>query len=723
MTSRVTNNPAEVGRNKDSGRSGDCDLGTVALRLSKRSTEQAEISATDVRLKLARLEDRAGINGAIELGNRSQATLGHLPFEAYDDAAARGCLLLAVDPDERVVAYALFGLGPRWVRLTHLTVAPELRKHGVARSLLDWISATHEHRAGILVWCRHDYGLAPMWSKLGFTRGAEKRGRGRRPTTLVSWWRDHGQPKLFQTAPQEVAVRASMDFNVVRDLADARRRDRTESLALLNDQFVDRLELLRTPMLDVEIDEVRDTPLRVECTNQASLLTTCRPDSAVADAVESELFIAVGSTNAGLVGSKQGQRDVRYIAEAIAAGLNVFVSRDLDLTNALRPAAAARGLQILRPAEVIVRLDELTRAEAYRPASVQSTAFSRRLLRAGEEGKLAVLVARHDGEREAEFRGRTRELTAAGFERLAILDPEGQIVGGVLKRIDDRVLDVELLRVAEGPFAATLVRQLLFALRTEAVASSSRLIRIRDPHMPQAITAALAEDGFVPSDGSYTAYVIDECGSAGAVSDAANKAAREANLVSPPRFGAGLPALTAAYIERAWWPAKVSDSLLPSYIIPIRQEFSRELLGVPLGLFARPPELGLSLEQVYYRSPRGPRVVAPARLLWYMSGSERRGVEAPAIVATSVLEEVIVGEPSDLHERFQHLGVWRLDQVRAASRDGLAQMLRFSRTFQFVRPVLAGDVRRLVGHLPQGPTKITSDVYERLYAAGRSRDE
>jgi hypothetical protein len=354
---------------------------------------------------------------------------------------------------------------------------------------------------------------------------------------------------------------------------------------------------------------------------------------------------------------------------------------------------------------------------------VQATAFSRRLLRAGEEGKLAVLVARHEGERESAFRARTRELTASGFDRLAILSPEGQIVGGVLKRIDDQALDVQLLRVAEGQFAATLVRQLLFALRTEAVASSARLIRVHDPHMPEAITAALAEDGFVPSGDRYTAYVIDVFGSAGAVSDAANAAARAANLVSPPRLGASLPALTAAYVEHAWWPAKVSDSLLPNYIIPIRQEFSRELLGVPLGLFARPPELGLSLEQVYYRSPRGPRVSAPARLLWYMSGSGKRGVEAPAIVATSILEEVMVGEPSELHERFQHLGVWTLEQVRAASREGLAQLLRFSRTFQFARPVVAGNVRRLVGRVPQGPTKVTSEVYQRVYAAGRIRGE
>jgi GNAT superfamily N-acetyltransferase len=90
-----------------------------------------------VRLELARLGDRKAIEGAIALGNRATGTLGYLPYEAYDDAASRSGLLVALDPDRQVVGYALFGLTPRFVRLTHLTVHDAVRRQGVATALVE----------------------------------------------------------------------------------------------------------------------------------------------------------------------------------------------------------------------------------------------------------------------------------------------------------------------------------------------------------------------------------------------------------------------------------------------------------------------------------------------------------------------------------------------------------------------------------------------------------
>src|SRR5262245_53121061 len=95
-----------------------------------------------VQLALAGPADEAGIRAAIELGNAARATLGHMPFAAYRDAAAKGTLLLAHD-DDQVVGYALFGLTRNRVRLTHLCVSLACRRHGVARRLVEWISDRH----------------------------------------------------------------------------------------------------------------------------------------------------------------------------------------------------------------------------------------------------------------------------------------------------------------------------------------------------------------------------------------------------------------------------------------------------------------------------------------------------------------------------------------------------------------------------------------------------
>jgi GNAT superfamily N-acetyltransferase len=193
MTRAVTDNRAQE-RSNSSSEGGIRPSAT-------RSDEDDEVPAESLRsgpfrLELASLSDQETIAGAIALGDRAAATLGYLPFEAYDDAASRNGLLVALDPDRHVVGYALFSLTPRFVRLSHLTVDHSVRGQGIGRALVDRIAADHSERQGILAWCRHDYGLGPMWLALGFERRGEKRGRGAKSTILVGWWRDLGQPRL-----------------------------------------------------------------------------------------------------------------------------------------------------------------------------------------------------------------------------------------------------------------------------------------------------------------------------------------------------------------------------------------------------------------------------------------------------------------------------------------------------------------------------------------------
>jgi hypothetical protein len=151
--------------------------------------------------------------------------------------------------------------------------------------------------------------------------------------------------------------------------------------------------------------------------------------------------------------------------------------------------------------------------------------------------------------------------------------------------------------------------------------------------------------------------------------------------------------LAAAEVERTLWPAKLVDSQLPSFLVPIQPAWSAELFGVPTMILRRPTELGLSREHVYYRSARPTPLAAPARLLWYLSG---RSPEGPAVIACSLLEQLVVDTPEALHQRFHHLGVWRLRHIKdAASGTGRAQALRFADTELLPHPIRLPHLRRL----------------------------
>jgi len=88
------------------------------------SAGQRGAASATIRVGPALPSDEEGIEAAIRLGNQSRATLGHMPWAAYRDAAGKGTLLLA-HADDAVVGYALYGLTRARVRLTHLCVAPD----------------------------------------------------------------------------------------------------------------------------------------------------------------------------------------------------------------------------------------------------------------------------------------------------------------------------------------------------------------------------------------------------------------------------------------------------------------------------------------------------------------------------------------------------------------------------------------------------------------------
>src|SRR6266545_2555184 len=604
--------------------------------------DAAAAASPTVRLALAAAGDEAGITAAIELGNQARATLGHMPYAAYREAAASHTLLLAYE-GEQVVGYALYGLTRPRVRLTHLCVDPAWRRRGVARLLVGWISERHADFPGILVKCREDYRLGEMWIRLGFTQISERPGRSRAGHVLISWWRDHHHPNLFTRDDDGELVKAGIDLNILRDLAEPGRPDADESRALIADQIADRLELVRTAALDGEINRIAG-PLRARCIARAQRLTSLRADPARVAQVSAALLAPAQTTDPEYPHNEQDRFDLAHIAEAIATGLNVFVTRDEHLARILGPAAEQdHGLRILRPAAVVVHLDELARAEAYRPA--------------------------------------------------ALLD--------------------------------TLARQVLFQLRLQAREADATIIRITDRYPSAAARLAAVNDGFHQAGDQCYVFVVDECGPAAQVEHRVTVAARQAGVPEPAPLRSDMPAVAAAELERIWWPAKITDSGLPTYMIPIQQAFSVDLLGVPHA-FVRHDALGLAREHVYYRSPKGLRLQAPARLLWYISGSGPGVAYQPGVVACSQLDSVVTGTPEELHSRYRHLGVWDLGKIMQASRDGQVQALRFTNTEPLAHIPLP-RLRRIAaahGHLarhPQGPLRVSAELFAALYQEGRPR--
>ncbi|MGW4806231.1 GNAT family N-acetyltransferase [Kitasatospora sp. NPDC004272] len=669
------------------------------------------------------------IEAAIALGNRYTKTLGLLTPPVYQNAADEGGLLIAVDGDE-VIGYALCGLPKRspHVRLTHLCVAEERRGEGVARLLVETIRTRYSQRLGIKVKCRRDYGLTEMWTSLGFVPRGEVRGRSKNGDDLDGWWLDHSHPDLF-TDVESDALTIVVDHGVFADLRGLTPSPGAlESEALEAGWLADLVELAFTPQLFRDVREIADAAERKHQRAALSGLRQITPASEPVAARSRELLEAARGAGVDLSAGSELERCVRYVAETSCAGLQVLVTRDPLLTGLADVAWDIAGVRVVHPSVVTLHVDELHQAQVYRPADLMGTEFRVGEVPPGTEGELVAFFDQSSSDNGSVFARRLRALAedAVVWRRELLRDGDGRPVALYAWAMDGRTLTVPLLRTASHRLEQTLARQLLFGLKRLGRERGARAVHISDEFISPVAKAAAGSDGFFEHQGGQAALLVDVIGTADAVTKSAAEAARALGR-NATVLQAGLSAEVTGAVERAWWPAKVTDSLMPSFMAPIKPRWSTELFNVPAMLLPRSSELGISREHVYYRSPGHRNESVPGRLLWYVSEG-LPGQDGQMVIGCSRLDEVVIDTADTLFARFEHLGVYGRAEVREIAHEGSgrAMALRFSDTEIFPKPVTLRQLKSFAGDLGLplsliSLTKIDNRLFQAIYEEGHRR--
>ncbi|MFI1481917.1 GNAT family N-acetyltransferase [Streptomyces sp. NPDC020747] len=682
----------------------------AAIRISPVSPQNTELLAS-----------------IVALGDRFRSKLGFLPPAVYEQAAGGDTLLAAVAGSD-LVGYALYGLPGQRIRLTHLCVDPGRQRGGVARLLVDEITRRHQDRLGIILRCRKDYGYEQMWTRLGFEPRDEVDGRGKNPKPLVVWWRDHGHADLLTDLESTALLTVAMDCNVFADLhASNNRTGSQETQALGAEWLTGLVDLVVMPELVAEINQIPQQTERRSQLRVSSTYKRPRPDRQLADQLVPKLITAAKEKLGITLPAKPNDlSDLRYVAEAGAAGVPYVVTRDDDFLRLSEVAQAVCNVRILRPSDVVLHLDELRRAQLYQPGRLLGTSYTTRAVAAGREQEQLIFLNKPGGERLNTFRARLRELAAqpGRWDRQQIVDDHGQLFATYCHGQGEEQLQVPLLRVVDGhALSETIARQILFLLRQHCRAVGAQALRLTDPHLPSTVRAAAQEDGFQPLGDDLIAFVLDKVTDTKAVDEHAAALAGQLGL-ELPRLQAPLPAAAASAVERAWWPLKITDAELPTFLVPIKPKYAYDLFGVPEGLLARNDELGLSREHVYYRAARSSGEKVPSRILWYASADPT--LTLSSVIACSRFDATVVDDISELHQRFQHLGVWNLaDVLKHCEGHDQARAIRFSDTEIFSNFVPYKRLKQLARRQShtlnvQSVFKISSALFQAIYEEGRS---
>ncbi|MFM7367289.1 MAG: N-acetyltransferase, partial [Sphaerospermopsis kisseleviana] len=132
--------------------------------------------------------------------------------------------------------------------------------------------------------------------------------------------------------------------------------------------------------------------------------------------------------------------------------------------------------------------------------------------------------------------------------------------------------------------------------------------------------------------------------------------------------------------------------------------------------------LAFNREGVYYKAVTHRKLLnAPGRILWYVS-QDKSYCGVSSIKACSFIDEVVIGKPKELYQRFQRLGVYKLDDIMKISKDknGDIMAIRFSNTELLKYPIPLQKVQEVLDNkttLPS-PLKIENYHFLQLYRLG-----
>ena len=199
----------------------------------------------------------ADLSAVDKLMKRYSRTLGFLPREAlkrYLKNEKGGVLGAKIDGGQ-LVGYLLYTTNRNHFRITHLCVAEECQRKGIARQLIDNLKESATTQTAIKLNCRRDFPADNLWPKLGFKALGEKPSRSENGHSLTIWQlalAPDTQLQIFQAKTSADALDIIIDAQIFFDFDEPDIDKTMPSKALLEDFLVDSLELWITDELLTE---------------------------------------------------------------------------------------------------------------------------------------------------------------------------------------------------------------------------------------------------------------------------------------------------------------------------------------------------------------------------------------------------------------------------------------------------------------------------------------
>lgn len=699
----------------------------------------------DNSIKIESIDDKSPyLSAVIDLWKPHRATLGLFPRDAFVERAAKRQILVAINAEGESIGYLLYRNSYDRITIVHLCISPSYRKNGISDLLVNELKKiTVEKYRGIGLSCRIDYKLQLMWSRLGFVYKYEKPGKNKAGKPLGFWWLDHGHTNLLSSLPiQELESKLCviLDIGIYSNLCQDDETENDYTKLLLSDWLEAELELCITDEIFNYISLISDDKARKSQTELANKRFTCLPcQNHNLDSVKEEVQKIISTKKIFIEDIK-----IRHLARAITSDSHVFISNSDNLLAIVDEVYEKFKLSILTPHQLINQLDELRNKPDYQPVRLAGSSLKKVRVQRGQEELLTqYFVSNDQKENTSKFRQYLRRFISDTdkFESYVVSNKEQlPIALFVYGKIKNNELEIPLLRVSKNPLAATLARHIIFKAILFSANEGKHFTRITDPYLEEIVINAIQDDNFIRVNNGWFKINLALAETASNLSKYLNKLGSSLHqeydfcLKIAESLNSELflnDVKISADFEKFLFPAKIIDSHINNFIIPIQPRWAQDLFDEDLAqqtllplLELETKKIGLSFnrEAVYYKTITHRKSLnAPGRILWYVS-QDKSYCGVSSIKACSFIDEVLIGKPKELYQRFQRLGVYKLDDIMKISPDknGDIMAIRFSNTELLKYPIPLQKVQEVLDNKTTFPSpfKIQNYDFLKLYRLG-----
>ena len=654
------------------------------------------------------------LNAVDELMKRNSGTVGFLPLEALRYYLENEWVLGALTAEGYLAGYLLYAENRDRFRITQLCVAEDFRGQGLARELLDALKVSATTQKVITLRCRNDFPAHSMWPTLGFVPIDEKPGRSEEGHLLTLWRltlvRDD-QLALFRANASESVLDVAIDAQVFFDFDEPDSDVNQPSKVLISDLFTDSLIVWYTDELLSEINRNPSTEERNEARSRVGAFWEVEHDPTSVELLTDSLKQILPSNTASQ------RSDINHLAKVASSDIDVFVTRDQRMLNKANQIAGLVNVNVLSPTELIIRLNELSEDQAYEPNRVAGFSLQWRRLSSQEFSTFPFDRFLEPGERLGRFKERVNSylIDSSSHEFEILWSGDEPVALRCLTNNTGGMLTITLGRVAISRDRTMYGRFLVSDTICRAIQQGIEIVDFDANALPASLIQGLSGMDFTKNGEQFLRFCFTRHMDR-------DQVVSSINAMRPDAI-ANYRDMDALELERSCSPL-ISDSAQNYFLIPIRPGYALNLFDrqqSSYDLFGGDPELLMRWSNVYYRRVTHQLTLTPpARILWYVSGSQQQ------IAGSSHLDEVVIDNPRELYRRFKRYGTleWQdlHDMCRGEiSRDLMA--LRFSHTFPLNRPVPLSEVRRIfeedgLAWSLQGPRRLPSSTHRRLFESG-----